>query len=319
MNTDFTAVIVGRNRREFLVRALNSLLESDITPKEIIYVDTGSVSPIPEYIRGEFPRINVVSLNGGNPQIGRNIGGMMAKTPYVLFADDDIAFDARCISRGLSLLDRQPLVGLVGWNTACACYNSNCIGYTTMSPFWLSREGQQKDWQGAKQVYTVRNAYFMRTAVFKEIKGWDEDLYIQFDENDICYRLYLAGYSVACIGDTPIVDLNCANRNIHSYIKEVGMDRYALGVRNTILVGVKTLSFPSLLTIFPIAISFVILRSILDKSLFSAISGISSSTRTLNTFRKKRSEVRHIPWMNELKIISQLLRERELSVHDAMD
>lgn len=314
MSDGVTVVIAGRNRYQTLIRTLASLEKSDAHPERIIYVDTGSISPVIENIRSEFPAVQIVSMQGGNPQAGRNAGAGLAETDYVLFADDDVEFGADCISHALAVMEQVPTVGLVGWNTDCPASEPDCIGYTTMSPVWLSRNGQSKSWKGARRVYTVRNAYLVRTDLFRKIGGWDEDLYIQFDENDLCFRIYLAGYSVACIGDSQIKDINWANRDKHAYIQEVATDRYSLSVRNMVLVAVKTLSVPSLITVFPFAVLVTMARSVVDRSLTSAIHGLSLSTRVAGKFRKKRSGITRKSWRDDLRIISRLVKEEEIGV-----
>ena len=312
MSGGVTVVIAGRGRYQTLIRTIVSLQKSDVHPERIIYADTGSASQVTEDIRREFPDVQIVSMEGGNPQAGRNAGASLAKTKYVLFADDDVEFGTSCISQAFSLMEHVPMVGLVGWNTDCPASQPDCIGYTTMSPVWLSRNGQSKSWRGARRVYTVRNAYLVRTDLFWKIGGWDEDLYIQFDENDLCFRIYLAGYSVACIGDSPITDINWANRNNSAYIEEVGTDRYALSVRNMVLVAVKTLSLPSLVTIFPLAVFVTIVKSLVDRNLRSAIHGLSLSASVVGKFWKKRGGILRGGWQDDMKIISSLLRESEI-------
>ena len=178
-----------------------------------------------------------------------------------------------------------------------------------MSPLWLSRDGKMKSWVGAIRVYTIRNAYLMRTETFRLLGGWDEDLFIQFDENDICYRSYLLGKIVACIGDATIVDINNRTRNPLSFVDELGLDRYSLGVRNSVLVALKNASFPVLLFIFPFSVCFTLIRGAIDGNFRRTLRGLSSSFPLFSKFLEKRRQTRLISWKKDIFMLFHLLKE----------
>ncbi|MCL4413103.1 MAG: glycosyltransferase [Candidatus Thermoplasmatota archaeon] len=289
MKGDVTVVIAGRNRLNFLKQTISSILGGSVIPDEIIYVDTGSTDDVISEIKQGFPSLTVVQISGGNPQKARNIGGRMANTTYILFSDDDIAFSRECISDAIRYMSSNREIGMVGWRLSLANGMPSPFSYTVMVPGFIGIEGKKKLWHGLVSVFTVRNAYFIRKELWEKIRGWDEDLFIQYDENDLSIRIYLSGYLVCCIGDSSIVDLNSVKRDKFVIIPELGIDRSTLGVRNSVLVAIKNLSFPIMLISLPAIFILTLGRGIVQGGGLRMLKGYSLALRDLSKPMKSRS------------------------------
>lgn len=87
---EVTAVIPTHNRREFVGRAVESVLAQDPTPAQIIVVDDGSTDGTADMIREKFgSRVQlVVQPNGGNA-VARHRGVLEAKGEWIAYLDDD--------------------------------------------------------------------------------------------------------------------------------------------------------------------------------------------------------------------------------------
>jgi glycosyltransferase involved in cell wall biosynthesis len=109
MNTanELTIVIPAKNEAKLIPRLLTSLTMQDyskMSSTRVLVADANSTDGTPEIVMSFRDRLNVSVIRGGMPSVGRNRGGALAESEYVLFLDADIELaDAsllrRCMER----------------------------------------------------------------------------------------------------------------------------------------------------------------------------------------------------------------------------
>ena len=184
---DLTVIVPSADRGEMISRAVDSLLEQNTPPKEVIVVDNG-VMPIEK----EFPEM--VRVVRTKPRIGpgksRNVGASLAETKLIAFLDDDDVWEQAYIEHSLSCFnDHGPdvVVGQLKRRSA----TGNLSTYKTFPDL----PEQQR------QIY-FRNPGFggqnimMKREVFLAIGGFDESLPASVDR-DLAATLLANGYSIA--------------------------------------------------------------------------------------------------------------------------
>lgn len=114
---NFSVVITTKNRVDFLVRAVNSVLISGdgLMPLDIVIVNDGGAVISKDVFHNKNPDIitiinNSVSL-GGNK--ARNQGVLAANGDIIFFLDDDDAYTADTISKKLRLFESDSQLALV--------------------------------------------------------------------------------------------------------------------------------------------------------------------------------------------------------------
>lgn len=87
-----TVVVVARERFSAAGRSLKSLLESSTDPFDLIYVDSGCPGRFRSRLRRAESdgRLQLVDVPFLGPNQARNLGLMRARTPYVVFLDNDV-------------------------------------------------------------------------------------------------------------------------------------------------------------------------------------------------------------------------------------
>lgn len=98
---EYTAVITSFNSEKTIVKALTSILQQEITPKEIILVDDHSndqTVTIAKTFMEKFSTFKImVNAQNRGQSFGRNLAAQSAKTDYVIFFDsDDFSIPSRC-------------------------------------------------------------------------------------------------------------------------------------------------------------------------------------------------------------------------------
>lgn len=95
-NIDISVVIPTHNRQEEIVESLNSILNQEVMPDEVIVVDDGSCPAVSAEIFSSFPSsVKCLLLRNETPKGGnnaRNKGIDAASGDYIAFLDDDDNF-----------------------------------------------------------------------------------------------------------------------------------------------------------------------------------------------------------------------------------
>lgn len=168
-------------------RAVNSLLEQNARPKEIIIVDNG-IKPIDTVFA------ELVKVVRTKPRIGpgksRNIGAGLADTKLIAFLDDDDVWEQGYIQHSLSCFNERDPDAVVG-----QLKRQSASGNLTTYKIFPDEPELQR------QVY-FRNPGFggqnimMKRDVFLAIGGFDEKLPASVDR-DLAATLFESGYRIA--------------------------------------------------------------------------------------------------------------------------
>ncbi|GAA4815348.1 glycosyltransferase family A protein [Litoribaculum gwangyangense] len=115
MISNVTVVIPCYNDGEYIIQALNSILNQTLKPDKIIIIDDGSdiqTKNILESIKAESVQV-IFQSNLGVCKT-RNKGISLAKTDYILNLDADDFFEKTFIEKAVKILDENPNIGVVG-------------------------------------------------------------------------------------------------------------------------------------------------------------------------------------------------------------
>ena len=89
---EISVIIPTYNRCDLLKRAINSVINQTITPKEIIIVDNGSTDQTYQMVSSLFPEINYFIEKKRGVSAARNKGILESKSKWIAFLDSDDAW-----------------------------------------------------------------------------------------------------------------------------------------------------------------------------------------------------------------------------------
>lgn len=189
-------VIATRNRPVALARCLSSLLTQSETSFRVIVVDDGSDPPLdavasaPRYARLDLTLHRQTTPKG--PAAARNAGVALASAEHLMFLDDDVRADWRCVEVHLKAVRRAGAKGLP---------------VVSFGPFLEPSDWTPKPWNkwetiGAKkeadnlihgvwpvtwrQFHTGNNC--LPTALFRAVGGFDEE-FKRAEDDELALRL----------------------------------------------------------------------------------------------------------------------------------
>jgi GT2 family glycosyltransferase len=214
-SVDVSIVVVHRNSYARLRRCLRSILENTVDLRfEIVVIDNGSTDESVASTEREFPGVFVVPV-GRNLGYGRgnNRGYERTSGKYVLFLNDDTVLRNNAVGAMFSFAEEHPelRIGAIGALLESRQGSpSHSFGRfphpLSQASIILTNLGLLK-WElnvtasarrSSKRWFPVDfvtgAAFFVPRHVFAELKGFDEEFFLYFEETELQHRMALAGY-----------------------------------------------------------------------------------------------------------------------------
>ncbi len=212
-----SVVIICWNDWKVIENCLRSIFENTHRIEyEVIVSDNGSTDGSLDKIRAQFPAVLVVE-NGANLGFakGNNAGIRVARGEYVLILNPDTIMHDNSLDRWIEFADRHPEAGAFG----CRVHNPNGTYQRSARPFptisrhlvaalglrflgrlknpvlsdeyesWKGDTEREVDWQSGCCV-------MLRGDLLKKLGGFDDRFFYQFEEVDLCRRVWNAGYRI---------------------------------------------------------------------------------------------------------------------------
>src|ERR1035437_6460488 len=194
---------------------------------EVIVSDNGSTDGSVERIRQQFPAVHILEnrANLGFAR-GNNAGISQAVGEYVLILNPDTIVHDGSLDRWIEFADRHPKVGAFGckvqkpdgtyqesgrpfptvWRSLIAALCLRPVGHLRRAFLadsylgWKGDAEREVDWQSGCCV-------MFRGELLKKLGGFDERFFYQFEEVDLCRRVWEAGYPIRFTPEASITHL----------------------------------------------------------------------------------------------------------------
>jgi GT2 family glycosyltransferase len=227
-------ILVNYNSAVLLRQCLKSIYEQTKGISfEVIVVDNASSDNSMQIVRSEFPGVKLIesSENLGFSR-GNNLGARSAKGTYLLFLNTDTILFENSIKLLADFLDEHQMVGAVGpkilfedksFQLSAGRLPSIFEEFIDKIVYSLSRKWSTvmcpllERWHNTtKAVGWLTGACFMvRQKAFLQINGFDEELFMYFEDKDLCKRLSSSGWQIVYYPLTSIIHLLAgSSRNV---------------------------------------------------------------------------------------------------------
>lgn len=299
-------IILNYNGMKYVEKCLASVLNSKYTNFEVIFVDNASSDESFTYVKQKFhsnPYLRLV-VNDSNYgfALGNNIGVRNATGKYLMFLNIDTIVDSDWLMELMSIMEANPLYGA-----------AQCKLLLMDNPKLIDSAGHYMDWFGISYVRgheeedrgqyekveeifgATGAALIMRRDIFEKLGGFDKDFFMLFEEDDLCWRIWLAGYKVLYIPKAIVL-----HKSAYTYQKR-GLLRSKLGDynnlflsrRNRIISLSKNYSTKNLIRLLPISIMLLLLIAFFTenrleylRSYFESLLWIGHNTRKIISKRR---------------------------------
>lgn len=307
-----TIIIPNYNGKHFMAPCLASLEKQSCHDFKVIVVDNASTDGSLEYMRENYPDIEVIALDK-NYGFSRavNVGIKRSQTPYIILLNNDTTVAANYVEELVKEIERSPHIFSIS-SKMIQMYHPTLIDnagdlYTILG--WGVCRGANHSINKYCDLVNVfsacAGAAIYRRSIFTKIGYFDENHFAYLEDIDIGYRAKIYGYKNKYCPSALVYHIGSGTSG-----SKYNSFKVKLSARNSIYLNYKNMPFLQLFLNFP----FLLLGCFI-KYLFFIIKGFGKEYRqgivegfkTIKYQKKVPFRLKHLP--------NYLMIEIELIVH----
>lgn len=274
-------VMVNWNGLEYLKLSLPSLQKQTYRPFSIYVVDNHSSDASLPYIKNNYPAVKLIEAkkNLGFAE-GNNVGirqALVDGADYLMLLNNDTEVSANLLTRLVAFMERHRRVGIAQPKLLLLDYRDtidSCGSWLSRTGFLIHYGCEEKDrgeYDKPTKVLTVKGAaMIVRREVISEVGLFDPDFFAYFEETDLCWRAWLAGWQVYY---APVA---VVYHKIGGSTKKIGSPTINFhSFKNRIMSMIKNLAWYNAIWIVPLHLILVLGFSIIYFAALRGRSGLS--------------------------------------------
>lgn len=254
-------VILTWNGREFLKTFLPSVLASTYPSLDIIVADNSSTDDTITFLRQQFPSVRIIQT-GGNLGFAKGYNKALeeVRADYFILLNQDVEVTPGWIEPLVDAMDTDSEWGALMPKIRSYHHRDHfehagasggmidSLGY----PFCRGRifdkvEADTGQYEEPMEVFWASGAALcIRPALYKRLKGFDEDYFAHMEEIDLCWRLKRAGYKIGVIPSSVVFHVGGGS------LKKEDPRKIYLNFRNSLSMLYKNLDFLELVWKLPL-------------------------------------------------------------------
>jgi len=216
-------VIVSYNTRELLARCVQSVIAATDVSHEIIVADNASSDGSPGHIRALFPSVRVMEL-GSNRGFGaaNNAAAKISSGEWLMFLNSDTEIRPHALDRMVDFFQQHPQVGIAAPNVVYPDgrfqlaagalpglmqeFRDRRIHQRLNAGDEALRMRLREQYRRPRQVGWVTGGCLMiRRNLFTRLNGFDEEMFMYFEDKDLCKRALDLHWQVMTVPDAEII------------------------------------------------------------------------------------------------------------------
>lgn len=197
------------------------------TTFEVIVSDNGSTDGSVEFVRKNYPQVNVIE-NGRNLRFAKanNVGIRVSRGEYVLILNPDTIIHDGTLDEMVKFADAHQSAGAFGCRVlnADGSYQESARPFRSIRGDWVAALGLHQlarvsswfdsysyvGWQGEteREVDWVSGCFILvRRDLLNRIGGFDEQFFYYFEDMDLCRRVWQTGSTIVYNPQATIIHL----------------------------------------------------------------------------------------------------------------
>ena len=257
--SEVSVVTVNWNGQDHLTRLLPSLMTLGV--REVIVVDNGSTDGSRSFVRRHYPQVQLLEnqVNRGFAQPS-NLGARQAQGRYVAFINNDMRAHANWIDAALTHLSPEvPCVAsrILDWEGHRVDFNGSSLQYLGYALQKDQGKLLEEVSHSEQILFPCGGAMLIEREVFLQLGGFDPDFFALFEDVDLGWRLWIAGFAVALAPESIVYHRGHATLATQANEKT----RYLMH-RNALLTIMKNYEEENFRKVLPLAILLALKRSV---------------------------------------------------------
>jgi len=261
MDTLVSLIIPHWNGIDVLSECIDSLNNTEYSNFEIIVVDNASSDDSVNWIKNNYPKINIVQNDKNYGYAGGcNRGIKTSKGDYIVFLNNDTIHEKDWLNHLVSFMENH---------SDCAAVQPKILNYYERDRFdyaggsgghmdvlcypfargrlFLEQEIDNKQYDDDNNCFWASGtAIMVRKKYFLEVEKFDENFFAHMEEIDLCWKLQLKGYSIYAHPKSVIYHKNAVS------LPQTSLKKFMLNHRNSIIMLLSNYQLLTTLYLFPV-------------------------------------------------------------------
>lgn len=241
-------VILNWNGKKLLETFLPSIVNFSAEKAEIFVADNASTDDSISYVKKHFPSVNIIEndVNGGYAK-GYNDALQSVEADIYCLINSDVEVTENWLSPILEVFEKEKNVAIIQpkildyKDKAYFEYAGAGGGFIDFFGYpycrgrvFNSLEKDAHQFDNTTKIFWASGAcFFIRSKVFHDLKGFDEDYFAHQEEIDLCWRTQNLGFDIKYIGTSTVFHVGGAT------LQETNPHKTYLNFRNSLLNVVK--------------------------------------------------------------------------------
>lgn len=215
-------VILNWNGRKMLERFLPSVTQHTTGNAEVVIADNGSTDDSLAFLQQHYPTLRVIALDKNYGFAGGyNRALEQIEADYFVLLNDDVEVTPHWLDPvveamqadehvavaqpKLLMLDKRDTFEYAGGAGGFI----DCLGYPfCRGRLFTSLERDNGQYDDQREIFWASGAaMFVKSAVWRELGGLDDDFFAHMEEIDFCWRAKNKGYKVLCVPQSTVYHL----------------------------------------------------------------------------------------------------------------
>jgi len=299
-------IVLNWNGKKFLKNCLDSLQKITYSHLEIIVVDNNSTDGSQEFVKTNYQKVILIEnkKNYGYAK-GNNIGFKASAGDYILILNNDTIVTPNFLVPLIKESENNPTIACLQPQIRLSESKQFLDGVGAFLTFtgFLYHFGYLKDrlqpkYNKKMKIFSAKGAcMLLRRKAIEKVGLFDEDFFIFFEETDLCFRLWLAGYCVVYEPKSVIYHLGGGDTtSSNSYQHE---KRAYMSYKNMLCCYLKNFGTVNLLIVLPIfvflqvCLAFYYLITMKIKLMIAVFKAFLWNMVNIERTLKKRSIIQH--------------------------
>lgn len=285
--TQVTVVILGWNGKKFLEQFLPSVVQFSAFPNvEVVYADNASDDDSVAFVRNHFPSVRIIqNIENKGFAGGYNDALKQVQAKYYVLLNQDVEVTENWLSPVIDFLENNPSFA-AAQPKLLAFHDRNSFEYAGASGGFVdylgyafcrgrifeSIEKDEAQYDDITPVFWASGAcFFVRSEIYWQLEGLDEDFFAHQEEIDLCWRIHNAGFQVAAVPQSVVYHVGGGS------LPQGSSRKTYLNFRNNLFLLLKNLPLSRLLWVLPFRLTLdgvAVLQSILKNKNFKDLKSV---------------------------------------------
>ena len=209
-------IIVNFNGKRFLKECLSTVLETNYSNFEVIFVDNASSDKSVDFVNNEFNKNKCLKIIANSENLGfgpaNNVGFKLAQGDYIVFLNNDTSVEPEWLATMVDVFEKDETIGLASSlflnMDGLTIQTAGTLKCDYMLPgYWIkmNKDYSKETFPKIFEISSAMGAAMIAKRKFlKQIGVFDPKYFYYYDDDYLSFRTWLSGKRVVTVSGSKV-------------------------------------------------------------------------------------------------------------------